>query len=320
MQQQASLAFIPVSKIRPNPDALREVNKETEKYVGLVQSIKEFGVTNPILVSPSKTETGEDVYTLCDGLHRFSGACDAGLESIPAQIMTLSQYELYEAQIVGNLQKVETKPVEYAKALVRLLAMKPTMTKSELCARMGFSEKWLNDRLSLTKIQNPEIQKLIDDDQLPLSNAYFLAKLPFAEHTQEWVQRAMTENTQEFGAAVTARVNEIRKAEAEGRKANPPVFTPVARLRKLSEVAAATKDPAIIETIKVQNSVQSLESAILAGIKWVMMMDSVGQAEQHAKNEQRKRDAEEAKARREKERNEKKAAQSVSATTGVVTA
>ncbi len=118
---ETKLAHIKVATIRENPNALREVNRGTEKYLELVDSVRKRGVMNPILVRECKDpKTGEDFFGLIDGLHRFSAARDAGSETIPANITSMQDADTMLAQIMANVHRIETQPGEYSKQLVRI--------------------------------------------------------------------------------------------------------------------------------------------------------------------------------------------------------
>jgi transcriptional regulator with XRE-family HTH domain len=79
--------------------------------------------------------TGVKYYELVDGLHRYCASIDAGLMEIPVHIVDLSEDMLLEAQLIANIQKVETRPVEYSNQLRRILALNPMMNVGELAAR-----------------------------------------------------------------------------------------------------------------------------------------------------------------------------------------
>lgn len=97
------LKLIPLRQIRENPVALRAVNRTSDGYVELVDSIKRNGVYNGILVREVKDpDSGEVLYGLIDGLHRFSAAQDAGLTEIPAQVRSMADAEVLEAQVIAN--------------------------------------------------------------------------------------------------------------------------------------------------------------------------------------------------------------------------
>ncbi len=64
-------------------------------------------------------DTGQKYYSLIDGLHRYNAAQDAGLEEIPCHVLTMDELQVLEAQLMANVHKVETRPVEYIEAARR---------------------------------------------------------------------------------------------------------------------------------------------------------------------------------------------------------
>jgi ParB family chromosome partitioning protein len=192
------LRNVPLSSIRENPVALRTVNRTSEEYLGLVQSIRQKGFFGAITVRcKTDPETGQEYFELVDGLHRFSASKDAGLTDISVDVTKLNDDAVLEAQLMANIHKVETRPVEYSQQLRRILARNPLMTEAELADRLGKSAAWIGQRLGLTRITNSEIQRLVNEGKIPLSNAYAMAKLP-SEEMAQFVDRAMTEGADKF--------------------------------------------------------------------------------------------------------------------------
>ena len=299
------LAMIPVNKIRENEVRLREVNRDTEEYQGLVDSVKEKGILNPILVRELvDPESQEDLYGLIDGLHRFSAAQDAGLTEIPAHIRNMEAAELEEAQIVANVHRIETKPVEYTKQLVRLMARNPLMTTSELAKKLAKSTEWLYQRFSLTKLDE-KMADLVDEGRIKLSNAYQLAKLP-AEEQINFVENAMTMDPGEFTGIISSRLKELREARKQGRAAKPHEFQPVPHARKWSEIKQEFETPTVAKQICEAAGAKSPEDGFFAGIAWCAQMDPISKQAQIDKHEASVKKNEEDKKKRELDRAEKR--------------
>lgn len=293
--------MIPLSKIRENPVALRPVNRQTEKYAGLVDSIRTTGILNPINVREVPgNQPGEIMYGLIDGLHRYTASGDAGKTEIPAYVIALSDAEVLEAQIIANVHKVETQPVEYAKQLGRILAQNPTLTKLQLCKKLSKSTKWLDDRLSLAKLDEG-IGKLVDEDKIPLTNGYALTKLP-KEEQGNFLERAMTESPQTFLAAVQGRIKEIRDAKRLGRTPGPAEFQPHATLRKMSELKSEHESGSVGSVLMKQNNVTTVQEAWALAIAWVLNMDPASKEVQKQNDEKRKREEAQRKEERKQER------------------
>lgn len=283
---EPKLKNIRLEDIVENPVALRSVNRQAEGFQGLVDSIREKGVLNPILVREMKKEdTGETYYGLIDGLQRFSASRDAGRELIPAKITTMDDAEVLEAQIITNIHRIETKPIEYTTQLIRILAGNPTMSVADLAKKLAKSSTWLNERLGLVKLV-PAVASLVNEGKINLSNAYALAKLPEDEQPS-YVDRAITMNPQEFVPQANNRVKELKDAKRQGRDPNAAVFTPMPHLQKLADIKSELDNPSVIVRLISENNITTpLEAAKLA-VAWVLHMDPASQQAAHADHEAR---------------------------------
>ena len=277
----AKLKNIPLVEIRESPVALRTVDKQSEKYQEMVSSVKAVGILNPILVRTKKDETsGESYYEVIEGLHRTTASRDAGKTEIPAHIMEMEDATVLEAQVIGNFQKVDTKPTQYAEQLKRMLSMNPLMTEGELAEKLGVSRAWIEGRLSLNKIRNEHVQTLINKGQIKLANAYAIAKLPEDEQT-EFVEAAMSDDAQEFLGKVNSRLKEVRDAKRKGAAAEERKFEPVAHMRKLKEIREEVD--AGLETFKpLIKNVKDVSEAAKIALLWTLHMDDESIAQQKA--------------------------------------
>ncbi len=301
----SKLKEIPLRQIRESKIALRDVDKDDEKYIHLVDSVRKDGVMNAIVVREMGKEDGEMIYSLIDGLQRFTASCDAGRETIPANIIKKTDGEVLEAQIIANIQRIDTKPYQYSDQLQKVLSANPMMTLAQLAGRLSVSSDWLDNRLGLTKL-TPDIGKLVDEGNIPLSNAYVLAKLP-PEEQPNWVERAITQQPVEFAQPVNARVKELKDAKREGRSPKGEEFVAVAHCQKLADLKAELETPnalvALIGQIKPKNP---LEAAQLT-LKWVLHLDDISVAAAKEKYETERKQRTEDKAKRDKEKTTAKA-------------
>lgn len=299
------LLTVKISEIRENEVALRKVNQSSEDFLGLVASIRGKGFFGAISVREKTGQDGVKYYELVDGLHRYTAAKAAGLDKINVDVVDLKDAEVLEAQIMANCHKVETRPIEYTNQLKRIIAMNPMMTEAELASKLGRSLQWIQNRLSLTAIENADIASLVDDGKIKLSNAYCLAKLPPAEQKQ-WVDRAMTDAPEVFGQAVDARVREIRNEARQGRAAQPVEFQPVATLQKLADIKGEMDAGKV--GAELTKGLKTPAEGFAMAVKWILHLDPASIAVQKAKDDERKRAAAEAAEKRKAEREAKKAA------------
>jgi ParB/RepB/Spo0J family partition protein len=315
-EPKSTLKNIKLSDIRENPVALRSVDRKNPDYQQLVDSVRTHGVLESILVRELKdAETGETYYGLINGLQRFSASQDAGKETVPAKVVSLSDAEVLEAQIITNVHRVETKPVEYSKQLIRILSGNPTMTISNLAAKLAKSPSWVSERLGLVKLEE-SVAKLVDDNKINLSNAYALAKLP-PEEQANFIDRAMTLTPQEFVPTVNNRVKEIREAKRQGRDTTKLEFTPVAHAQKLSALKAELESPSVGPALVERVGVTTAEEGFALGVAWSLHMDPLSIEQAKADDEARKAKEADAKAKRKQEAQDRRAKAAAEAQAGV---
>lgn len=297
---------IQLNQIRENPSALRPVNKKSEKYEGLVDSVRKNGIMNPIVVREVKDRnTGEIYYGLVDGLHRYNAAQDAGLTEVAVNVIDIDEAEVLEAQILANLHKVDTRPVEYTKQLMRILSSNLLMTISELASKLSVNPGWLSERLGLIKLDE-KIANLVDEGKITLSNSYSLARLPFEEQSA-YVERAMTMQPKEFIPTVNARVKEIRNAKRQGRDPSAQTFVPVPHMRRIGEINEELEKKAVVRALIAEVKPKTAEDAFMLGLEWVRHMDPLSIEAQKQADADRKAKEEQDKAERKRKREEEKA-------------
>ncbi len=293
------VAVLALSAIVPPKVALRTVDKEKEDYKNLVGSIKEKGVINAIAVKEAKIkdeQTGveRDMFQIVDGLQRYCASVDAGLSEIPVQILDADEAEALELQIEGNVHKIETKPIQYSKQLLKILAAHPERTVEMQAARLSKSEGWLKDKLRLQKLI-PEAQTLVDDGKIPLSSAYILAKLDEDEQ-ENWLAQAQDLPPDQFMPQVANRINELKKLHKDDPKPEPKP-TPIVRkkgeiLEMFSRLPATPTD--------------DKQAGFASALQWIVQMDEASIAAWHAKRAEQAAAAEAKKKERASEKANKK--------------
>lgn len=305
---------VALSSIRENPVALRGVDRESESFLGLRDSIAEVGLLCPISVR-EKSEVVEgvkvDFYEVVDGLHRYTASVEAGLQDIPVIVKDLNEIQVLEAQLMANVHKIETTPVAYTKQLNRIFSLNPTMTISEMAARVAKSPSWLTQRLGLLKL-NEEIQKLVDDGKITVANAVAMSGLPQEEQVN-YIDNAMVMTTDEFTPIVKGRSKEIRDAARTGRAAEPAKFEPTAHPRKVGELKEELSKSSVGKELCRQAKAKTAEDGFALGVAWALCLDPISVAEQEASYNEKRQMVEDAKKRRAAERAKKRAEEAAEA-------
>lgn len=294
------LVEISLDKVRENPDAIRNVNRQSEEYQGIVESIRIAGFNGVVTVRPVPNT---DEFVIVDGMHRYCAAKDAGLEMIPATVVDMSEGEAIEYSIMANVHNKTTTATEYCNGCLKLLALNPMLTEAELAAKLGKSPTWLGNILRLNKIENEDILALINEGKINLSNAYALAKLP-PEEMADFITEAQTQAPEEFIPAVNERVKAIRDAKRKGEDASGPEFTPAEWLQKMKDIKEQRDTGEVATALIAETEITSAKDGFILALNWALHADPFSIAEQKAAWEEKQA----VKAEKAKQREAEKAA------------
>ena len=190
--QPETVTTMKVANIRPfegHPLAVRG-NKD---MWDLVDSIKKFGVLEPVMVIPHK----DGGYEMVSG-HRRMRACQlAGIENIPVIVRNLDRDEAIISMVDSNLKREEISPMEKARAYqMKTDAMKRKMGRrtkeeiaqdealgikrmnadEELAQQMGESPATIQRYKTLNKLV-PELQDLVDKGKIPVNTGADIAQM-----------------------------------------------------------------------------------------------------------------------------------------------
>ncbi len=149
-----SIFHIEVEKIKPNPyQPRRNFNEEDLKE--LANSIREFGIIQPLVVTKLEKETagGTEVeYQLVSGERRLMAARLIGLERVPAIVKNLDYHRAkLEMALVENLQRTDLNPIEAARAYARLQD-EFNLTQREIASRIGKSRETVANTIRLLSL------------------------------------------------------------------------------------------------------------------------------------------------------------------------
>jgi ParB/RepB/Spo0J family partition protein len=293
------LVHVNIDQVRANKVALRQVDRTSEEYLGLVDSIKIRGFSGVITARKKvDEETKQSYYEVIDGLHRWTACKDAGVQVIGLDVQELTDDEVLVAQILQNAHKIETKPAEYAQQMKRMMGINQMLTEAELAAMLGKSPAWIQEMLKLNNILDEKIKDLINTGKIPLMSAYALAKLP-PEEQANYVDKAITMKPREFCPIANDRAKAIKDANRKGQKVGEASFEPRSHARKLKELQAAEVDRAFLKRLLDSNGITNPVDAAVLVLQWTQHLDPASKQEQlngHEKSvEARKKVAEDKK-------------------------
>ncbi len=192
--------YIPVEKIMVMEQVRSSINTETDSFKSLVQSIKDKGILEPLIV----TAQDDGTYLLICGERRLVAARQLGLESVPIRIIEAGRElgETIALQLTENLQREDLNPIDQAKGILAYIQAKHpgkgcdvggvmseivsyklrpddllnqvTPTVGVMIEITGKSITTLFNTISLLKL-SPEIQAAISAGNLPVSQGYIFA-------------------------------------------------------------------------------------------------------------------------------------------------
>lgn len=154
---------IEISLIDNNVDQPRK-NFDPTALKELADSIKTYGVIQPILVVPKK-----DRYMIVAGERRFRASKLAGLKKIPAVVREYTEQQVQEISLLENIQREDLNPIETAKAMKELLS-NYGWTQEELADRLGKSRPVVANFIRLLSLC-PEVIALIESGKLSAGHA-----------------------------------------------------------------------------------------------------------------------------------------------------
>ena len=176
---------IDINDILPNRNQPRIVLNE-EDDLGLTDSIKEYGVLQPILV-----RSIGDKYEIIAGERRYRASVLAGKDTIPAIIISMNDKESAEVALIENVQRKELSPIEEALSYKSILD-KGYMTQEQLAEKIGKSQPTIANKIRLLNLSD-DVQDALLENQISERHARSLLKLKNKEDQNKMLDRIIEE-------------------------------------------------------------------------------------------------------------------------------
>ncbi len=167
---------VPIEFITANPKQPRK-RFDDAAIDGLVESVREKGILQPILVRPHPTEA--NYFEIVAGERRWRAAQRAKLHEIPVLIRDLSDRDTLEIALVENIHREDLTPLEEAEGYQRLID-EFSHTQEALATAVGKSRSHIANMLRLLALPE-EVKSMVDDGLLTAGHARALLGVPNAE-------------------------------------------------------------------------------------------------------------------------------------------
>ena len=162
-----SLADIVPNKYQPRK------NFDEDNLNDLVNSIKERGVIQPIIVR--KSDSNNSKYEIIAGERRWLAARKAGLHEIPVVITQVDDLKSLEFAIVENVQRHDLNPLEEAQGYKRLID-EFSYDQEKVSKFIGKSRSYITNSLRLLNLP-PEVLKFVENKKISSGHAKILVGL-----------------------------------------------------------------------------------------------------------------------------------------------
>lgn len=211
-----------ISMIEPNREQPRKKFDE-DALQELSESIKQYGILQPLLVSDKK-----DYYEIVVGERRWRAAKMAGLKEVPVVVKEFSTQEIVEISLIENIQREDLNPVEEAMAYKRLID-EFHLKQDEIAECVSKSRTAVTNSMRLLKLDS-RVQQMMVDEMISAGHARAIL--------------AISDPEQQYNAAM--KVFDEKLSVRETEKLVKSILTPT---KKKPVVSNPTED-AIYESLE----------------------------------------------------------------------
>lgn len=176
---------VKITMVEPNREQPRK-NFDEDSLIELAESIKQFGLLQPILVQDRKT-----YFEIVAGERRWRAAKMAGLKEVPVIVRDLTEQEIVEISLIENIQRENLNPIEEAMAYKRLLT-EFDLKQDEVAERVSKSRTAVTNSMRLLKLCD-EVQQMIIDDMITTGHARALISIEDKEQQYAIAQKIFDE-------------------------------------------------------------------------------------------------------------------------------
>ena len=159
----AAERLVKISSVEPNLNQPRRYFDE-DALLELSESIKQYGVLQPLLVSDKK-----DYFEIIAGERRWRAAKMAGLKEVPVVVKEFTDQEIVEISLIENIQREDLNPIEEAMAYKRLME-EFHLKQDEIADRVAKSRTAVTNSMRLLKLSS-KVQEMVIADMISAGHA-----------------------------------------------------------------------------------------------------------------------------------------------------
>ena len=175
--------IVDINFVTPNHNQPRK-NFDKEALGELADSIKEFGIVEPILVQDRK-----DHYEIIAGERRWRAAKLAGLKKVPVLVRNYTERQIMEISLIENIQREDLNPIEEALAYKTLMT-EYELTQEEVAARVSKNRTTVTNSLRLLKL-GKKVQDMLIKKEITEGHARALIGIEDKKRQLEIAQKVI---------------------------------------------------------------------------------------------------------------------------------
>ena len=215
--ETSSPTMLKITDIEPNKEQPRK-DFDKEKLSSLADSIKEYGLIQPLVVS----EKSNGRYVIVAGERRWRAAKAAGLKEVPVTIKEYTKEEIAEIALIENLQREDLNPIEEALGYQSLLD-DYNLTQEAVSKKLGKSRSAVANSLRLLSLDD-EIKNLISVGKISSGHARAVLSLPTKEKRLLLAERIIAEDLSVRRAETLAKILQKEPVQKEKKDSSPTQY------------------------------------------------------------------------------------------------
>lgn len=228
---QSPDSIVDINMVEPNREQPRK-NFDEDSLLELAESIKQFGLLQPILVQDRKT-----YYEIIAGERRWRASKLAGLKKVPVIIRNLTEQEIVEISLIENIQREDLNPIEEALAYKKLLT-EFNLKQDEVADRVSKSRTAVTNSMRLLKLCD-EVQQMVISDMISTGHARAILSVEDPEEQYILAQKIFDEKMSV--REVEKYIKNLNKPEKQKKEVNKTLDTIYKDMEEKLKQALGTK-------------------------------------------------------------------------------
>ena len=199
--------IVKLTKVEPSREQPRK-QFDADALQELAESIKQFGVLQPLLVQKKK-----DYYEIIAGERRWRASKLAGLKEVPVIVKEFTEQEAVEISLIENIQREDLNPIEEAMAYKRLME-EFHLKQDAIAERVSKSRTAVTNSMRLLKLDD-RVQQMLIDEMISTGHARALLALESKDAQAEAAVKVFDEklSVRETERLVKELLNPVQKKE-----------------------------------------------------------------------------------------------------------